>query len=150
MTFYPSQWDTTEKESLCRHLVDTSSTALTTMSSFSEDLELRLTHCDGGWAWALLSSARIFSSVTSSAFSALMKACASWKMQDRERGKVGEKGRGEGEDRYFNWTLPCSSADTHKESYTLIPSGVFWGAWSYEKLEPKSCATPLVVRIVRE
>lgn len=49
------------------------------MSSLSTDLELLLTHCAGAWAWVLLSSALIFSSVTSSTVSALMKACASLK-----------------------------------------------------------------------
>lgn len=56
---------------------------LTTSSSLSADLELLLTHCVGVWAWALLSSALIFSSVTSSTFSALRNACASWNTEDK-------------------------------------------------------------------
>lgn len=54
---------------------------LTTNSSLSEDLELLLTHCVEVLACALLSSALILSSVTSSTFSALMNTCASWNME---------------------------------------------------------------------
>lgn len=63
---------------LCLHLVVNCGTTLTTNSSLPEDLELRLAHCDELLACALLSSALILSSATSSTLSALRKMCESY------------------------------------------------------------------------
>lgn len=75
--------------SLCLHLVVNCGTALTTNSSLPEDLELLLAHCEELLACALLRSALILSSVTSSTLSALMKMCESYGRWDNSAGLEG-------------------------------------------------------------
>lgn len=116
---------------------------LTTNSSLSADLELLLANCVGAWAWALLSSTCIFSSVTSSTFSALMNACASW---NAGRGQRMKKETASGGGR-----VTVLKPHTQIKNTKRGPCGGFLHRlWSYAKSEPNSCVTAWVIRIVRE
>lgn len=89
---------------------------LTTNSSLLADLELLLTHCAGVWACALLSSALILSSVTSSMFSAPMTTCASWNTE----GKIVERDGKLSDNNYVNLLHQCMLCCIHKQPHMKV------------------------------